>query len=146
MWPIFTRIGAIPQVAQVLGEPLQALDGQPLPPTVTAESCYFGKSSDLSGAELMLNQGEVVRIDLTKASSIKTAAGIGIGATPANVEAAYPGQIRSEPHKYVPEGQYLIVTPSDNPGARIVFETDGKQVTAIRSGRIPEVEYVERCG
>jgi hypothetical protein len=87
MWPIFTRIGAIPQVTQVLGEPLQALDGQPLPPTVTAESCYFGKSSDLSGAELMLNQGEVVRIDLTKDSSIKTAAGIGIGATPANVEA-----------------------------------------------------------
>lgn len=67
-------------------------------------------------------------------------------ANPYSVETAYPGQVASMPHKYVQNGQYLIVTPSGGGGFRIVFETDGQQVTAIRAGRTPEVEWVERCG
>ena len=31
-------------------------------------------------------------------------------------------------------------------GFRYVFETSGNTVTAYRAGRMPEVEFVERCG
>ncbi len=58
----------------------------------------------------------------------------------------YPGQVSISPHKYV-DGHYLIVTPSAPADStyRLVFETDGKLVTRFRSGKMPEVTWVEGC-
>jgi hypothetical protein len=41
-------------------------------------------------------------------------------------------------------GHSLVFTP--DPQHRIIFETDGKVVTRYRAGRMPEVEWVEKCG
>jgi hypothetical protein len=61
---------------------------------------------------------------------------------------AYPGHVTATSHKYVPGGQYLMVRPGSpaDSALRIVFETDSGHVTRFRSGRMPEVEWVERCG
>jgi hypothetical protein len=52
------------------------------------------------------------------------------------------------PHKYVQGGEYLTVTPvsPEDSSLRIVFESEGGRITRFRSGRTPQVEWVERCG
>jgi hypothetical protein len=59
----------------------------------------------------------------------------------------YSGRASLSPHKYV-EGHYLTVTGTTaaQQNLRYVFETENGVVTRYRSGRIPEVEYVEFCG
>ncbi|WP_267871531.1 hypothetical protein [Nostoc sp. CHAB 5715] len=41
----------------------------------------------------------------------------------------------------------VSIIPKDraNQNYRVVFETDGKRVTQFRSGKLPEVEFVEGC-
>ena len=56
------------------------------------------------------------------------------------------GRVTVQPHKYT-NGHYLVVrsaTAADTTH-RIIFETDGKVVTRFRSGRMPEVAWVEGC-
>ncbi len=89
----------------------------------------------------MAIDGRLARIDVYK-GTWQTSAGIGLGDTEADVRAAYP-RLRTQPHKYEPDGKYLILPGKHR---RIVFETDGDGVvTGIRSGRVPEVMFVEGC-
>ena len=53
--------------------------------------------------------------------------------------------MKSEPHKYVEAGHYLIVSSPSDTTRQLVFETDGKRVTSYRVGRTPEVRWVEGC-
>lgn len=47
-------------------------------------------------------------------------------------------------HTYVIGGYYLKVTTASR--RRVVFDTDARgRITLIKSGRIPEVDYVEGC-
>jgi hypothetical protein len=81
-------------------------------------------------------------------STIKTLSGAGIGNTRAEIEAMYPGQIEVSPHEYVQGGHYLTYVPTDvsDRHYRIVFETDENDVvTRLRSGKLPEVTWVETC-
>jgi len=97
------------------------------------------------GLAVMLENGKVARVEVRR-GSIPTAAGAKIGDTEAKINSLYAGRVVTTPHKYTPDGHYLTVTPTDKSANRIVFETDGKAVTEYRSGALPAVEYVERCG
>src|ERR687886_480873 len=61
------------------------------------------------------------------------------------------GQIKATPHPYVsrpPEnGKYLTFVPKDaaDKNYRIIFETSKNRVDRFRSGKLPEVEYIEGC-
>lgn len=70
------------------------------------------------------------------------------GDTSSRVTEAYAGRVTVKPHKYVQGGQYLSVRPASPQDStrRIVFETENGRVTRFRSGRLPEVDWVERCG
>ena len=95
----------------------------------------------------MLVSGEVARVDVDSAG-VQSDVGIAIGDGASRVVSAYAGRVSETPHKYVPGGQYLSVrsaSPRDSTH-RIVFETENGRVTRFRSGRVPEVEWVERCG
>jgi hypothetical protein len=111
-------------------------------------SCYYVKPQrtpkDLG---FMVTEGRISRIDVWKNGKITTLKGAKIGDTEARVKSLYTGQIEVTPHKYVPGGHYLTFVPKDqsNQNYRVVFETDGKRVTQFRSGKLPEVEYVEGC-
>ena len=99
------------------------------------------------GTALMVIHDRVERLDIDT-TGILTRSGIGVRATEQDVEQAYPGQIRAQPHPSTgPEGHYLIFVPRDAQDSvfGIIFETDCKQVTQYRAGREPAVGYIEGC-
>ncbi|HLO85093.1 MAG TPA: hypothetical protein VK203_08800 [Nostocaceae cyanobacterium] len=111
-------------------------------------SCYYikpqGQPKDVSF--MMTGEGRIARIDIDN-KSITTIRGAKIGDTEARIKSLYPGQIKVKQHEYLKDGHYLVFVPSDraDQNYRVVFETDGKRVIRMRSGKLPEVEYVEGC-
>lgn len=109
--------------------------------------CRYARSTDRRlGVWLMLTRrGQVARFDVAR-PLIQTAATVGVGSTEAAVVIAYPKAI-VRPHKYVRRGHEIWVgaRPTARSGAALVFETDGKRVTHVRAGKLPQVGYVEGC-
>lgn len=78
-------------------------------------------------------------------SARTTVAGIGLGATEAEVRAAHP-DVDEQPHQYVPEGAYLYVHPPDAPGFGIRYVLDeSRTVTSIDVGDEGGIQAVEGC-
>ena len=97
------------------------------------------------GVSVMVVKGEIARIDVDT-GSVTTEDGAKIGDTEDRVKTIYDGDLQIEPHKYIEGGHYMTVMgDSASAGKAIVFETDGKRVTAFRAGRLPEVKWVEGC-
>jgi hypothetical protein len=96
---------------------------------------------------VMVTDGRIARIDVTS-KTIKTLSGAGVGSTESEIRRLYPGQIESEVHPYDPQGKYLIFVPQDasQRNYRVIFETDASgTVQRFRSGKLPEVGYIEGC-
>lgn len=111
-------------------------------------SCYYVKpQKEPKNLLFMVTKGRISRVDVRQNTQITTLKGAKIGDTEARIKSLYPGQIQVTPHKYVQGGHYLTFIPKDraNQNYRVVFETDGKRVTHFRSGKLPEVEFVEGC-
>ncbi len=124
-----------------------------------SDSCYYLQGEgELKGISFMVTKDEaksrrpyitsdvIARVDIEN-PKITTVSGAKIGDTEARIKSLYPGQIKVTPHNYVRNGHYLTLIPKDkaDKNYRIVFETDGQRVTRFRSGKMPEVEYVEGC-
>ena len=116
------------------------------PPNAAAECAYVHPASAPPGVLAMLTKGVVARIDVDSAG-VATAEGIAVGDSASKVNEAYAGRVTATPHKYVQGGQYLTVKPSaPQDSLRIVFESEAGRITRYRVGRVPQVEWVERCG
>lgn len=126
---------------------LQRVGGDITLPASGADCAYVRPSSLPRGVSVMLAHGQVARVDVDSAG-VQSAAGVAVGDSASRVNQAYAGQVTVMPHKYVQGGQYLTVRPTSPQDStlRIVFEAEGGRVTRFRSGRVPEVEWVERCG
>lgn len=97
------------------------------------------------GVSVMVVNGKVARIDVDT-GSVTTEDGAKIGDSEAKLQSIYDGDLKVEPHKYIDGGHYMTVMgDSASAGKAIVFETDGKNVTAFRAGRLPEVKWVDGC-
>ncbi|MBD2578244.1 GerMN domain-containing protein [Oscillatoria sp. FACHB-1406] len=108
---------------------------------------YYRPEGEPKDVSFMVVEGRIARIDIDT-RSITTLGGAKIGDSEARIRALYPGQIKAEPHEYVSGGKYLIFVPRDSAQGnyRVVFETDASGiVTRLRSGKLPEVKYVEGC-
>ena len=70
-----------------------------------------------------------------------TRSGIRVGASEADVYKTYRGQVVARPHAYT-AGHYLEIRDGNR---KVVFETDGRRVEQISTGRRPEIDYVEGC-
>ena len=111
-------------------------------------SCFYvkpqGEPKDIG---FMVTNGRISRVDVWNNKSITTLSGAKIGDPESRIKSLYPGQIQVTPHKYVQGGHDLIFIPKDavDKNYRLLFETDGKRVTRFRSGKLPEVEFVEGC-
>jgi hypothetical protein len=116
-----------------------------LPQGVTPRGCDYAFPRGEADLGFMIEQGQIVRVDVRR-PDIRTALGAGVGDSEARLEALYGGrlQVSPEPHAH---GQYLAVLPADTIARphRIIFEIEQGVVTAIRAGRLPQVEYVEGC-
>jgi hypothetical protein len=111
-------------------------------------SCYYVKpQNEPKNLSFMVTKGRISRVDVRQNTQITSLKGAKIGDTEAQIKSLYAGQIKVTPHKYVQGGHYLTFVPKDRAyqNYRVVFETDGKLVTQFRSGKLPEVEFVEGC-
>jgi hypothetical protein len=98
------------------------------------------------GVNVMVVKGKIARIDVDT-GTVTTEDGAKIGDSEDKLKSIYGDELKVSPHKYIEGGHYLTVMgDSASAGKAMVFETDGKQVTMFRAGRIPEVEWVEGCG
>jgi hypothetical protein len=130
-----------------LGQPMADFaraQGTTVDTTVGAECEYWWPAGAPAGMTLMVDSGWVVRVDVDSAGA-RTAKGIGLGSTIAEVEAAYPAA-QSAPHKYNYDVGWrtLTVLEPDSTGA-MVFEVDSTAVRQIHAGRLPYALWVERC-
>lgn len=109
-------------------------------------SCSYLRPKGKNNVAFMVTNRRIARIDVSGGSRIATLSGARIGDSEARIKSLYPGQIKVTPHKYT-NGRYLTFVPKDRQDRnyRVVFETDGKQVTEFRAGKLPEVEFVEGC-
>jgi hypothetical protein len=120
----------------------------PLDDSSPKEACYYLKpQKGLKDVGFMVIDGKVARVDVWRESKVTTLRGAKIGDSETRIKSLYPGQIKVTPHKYVTGGHYLTFIPKDkaDKNYRLVFETDGKRVTQMRSGKLPEVEFIEGC-
>jgi len=145
-WTI-TSAGLGPVRAGMTVAELQTAFGDSLViPVKLAECDYIRPRNAPKGVSFMMENGRLSRVDIRGNTTLKTAAGAGIGDTEDRIKTLYPGQVTVQPHKYMEGGHYLVVVPMGSPSnERIVFETDGNKVTVYRSGKTPAVEYVEGC-
>jgi hypothetical protein len=96
------------------------------------------------GVGVMIVKGKVARIDVDT-GAVTTEEGAKIGDSEDRIKTIYGDDLQIRPHEYT-NGHYMIVKgDSASAGKEIVFETDGKNVTMFRAGRLPEVEWVEGC-
>jgi hypothetical protein len=104
-------------------------------------SCAIWGIRGVRGLAIMTIGGRLARVDAHR-GTWRTSTGIQIGDTERKVRERYP-RLRTEPHPYDPDGQYLIVR---GPNRRVVFETNGdNEVTSFRGGRVPPVMFIEGC-
>lgn len=138
------RLGmTVAEASQAAGVPLIS-QGEPAP----GSNCrYVAPQSEPEGLSFMLNGDRIVRIDVTGESQITSLSAAKIGDTEAKIKSLYLEQLEVTPHKYRPNGHYLTFVPKDpqDQENRLIFETDGNRVTAFRSGKLPEVTWVEGC-
>jgi hypothetical protein len=126
--------------------------GRPLEAGTPAEgaSCYQLRMEPMpgngKGIVFMLEDAKFVRYDVDV--PLHVAPGdLTTGMTAAQVEAAFPGRVESQPHKYVEGARYLVVSPEAGGEARLVFETDAAgTLVSWRIGVPPQIHYVEGCG
>ncbi len=114
-------------------------------PGLTGE-CRYARPRDRSiRASFMFTGRIVVRVDVSR-RGIATTSGVRVGDREADVRRRFAGRLRITRHAYT-DGWYLEYVPRDRAerNRRVIFETDGRRVTQIRAGRLPEVRYVEGC-
>ena len=136
------------RIGMTEAEARQVLGTQGVVPAVggpgDVDSCHFLSVGAQPPVLLyMVEQGKVTRVTIRAGSPATTDKGLGIGATEAQVRAAYPN-IETQPHKYVEGGKDLFAwTEKDKRGVRYELDPQGK-VTHIHAGD-RTIAYVEGC-
>lgn len=114
-------------------------------------SCsQFKPEGELKDIAFMVTKGRIARVEI-RDKRITTIRGARIGDTLDRIISLYPGQIQiiKAPLTSRPEGnsKHLTFVPKDaaDNNYRIIFETTFDRVREFRSGKLPEVEFLEGC-
>jgi hypothetical protein len=115
-------------------------------------SCsQFKPEGELKDITFMVTKGRIARVEIRDNKRITTIRGAKIGDTLDRIISLYPGQIQviKAPLTSRPEGnsKHLTFVPKDavDKNYRIIFETTFDRVREFRSGKLPEVEFLEGC-
>ncbi len=138
------RIGmTIEEGADALGIPLL-----PLGASAGGDCAYYQPGRQDAAMGLMVVNNRIIRIDVWPNSPLKTASGLKVGSTEAEILAQYPPEqveIQANPDT---EGNILTFVPTDPELRlfRLVFETDSSgTVIQYRLGQFPAVTWPEGC-
>ncbi len=117
----------------------------------TDPSCSYYSFDPSTGVDtelrFMVRADRVVRIDVD-GMLLKTVSGLGNGDTKSALVSTYgAGVIVSPSLSGEANEDYVTYIPFDESDAnyRLRFETTDDVVTTFRIGRLPEVEWVDRC-
>lgn len=108
------------------------------------------------GMLLMVEQGVLTRISISRTNTLKTDRGFGLGDSAAAIKAAYGADTVVTPHKYQQApAEYIAawtnLRPAANdyvsdPNARgIIYEINGEGVVQQIHAGGPSIQYVEGC-
>ena len=132
---------SVAEASSALGSTLELPTG-----AGAAESCsYLRWPGGPDGVLIMAEHLTIARVDV-RSGTMATEEGARIGDTAERIRLLYPGRVTASAHKYT-DGQYLTIAPAspEDDAFRLVFETEAGRVTQYRSGRVPQVQYVEGC-
>lgn len=110
---------------------------------IPGSDCTTVSSPDYPGVYAMVIGDEVRRITVGGQSDVTLIEGIGVGASEADVLAAFPSFAQT-PHKYIDAPGKYLTQPGNEPRLRFEIGGDGK-VGLIHVGTMPELGYVEGC-
>jgi len=114
------------------------------------ESCGEGVvRGGPDGVAYMFVDHHLARIDIDvpdkgQSPDIKTEAGVGLGASMADVQRAYGPRLSIEPDPYDENEHYLVIKGLRR-GREIIFDTAMGRVDGFRAGLSKPVEYIEGC-
>ncbi len=129
-----------------IGQPVPAGSGWAERGAQISDECRTVSSPDHPGVYAIVEGRRVRRVTIGERSTVKLVEGIGVGATEADVRAAFPG-FRQAPHEYVdPPAKYLTAPNAAGGDAALRFEigADGR-VSLVHVGTMPVLGYVEGC-
>jgi len=131
----------------VIGKPPPASGPAALEPddVQLSDSCQLWHGARYPKAYVMTDGEVVTRITVAEGSTVRTARGIGPGATEDEVRRAY-APLTSSPHAYVEApARYLVwQPPGSETGLRFETGADGR-VKLIHVGKPPWLNYIEGC-
>ena len=112
-------------------------------------TCYYLYMDALpehqQGIAFMLEDGQFVRYDVGDTKQVAPG-DIVVGDSAASVMKAHAGHVENQPHKYIQGAHTLVVTPTEQTDARLIFETDANDtIVNWRIGVPPQIYYVEGC-
>ena len=113
-----------------------------------AEQCWYlgygGQGKASQEFQLMIIDGRVARIEVVRASILRTFSGVRIGSSEEELQRVYGARLNVQPHKYDERGRTITFrSPDGAQGLR--FETSSGKVTAMQSGSWEHLNYVEGC-
>jgi len=111
----------------------------------TGHGCEYGSLMTMPAVAMMFTDGVVARFDIIS-PGIATDRGVAVGDRLSRVLKAYPN-VKQTPNIYSHSAvdiEYMPPAPLQR--YRFIFIVDRGHVQSMRSGRLPEVRYVEGCG
>lgn len=108
--------------------------------------CSYWQTPRWPGLMMMVSGGRVVRIE-TEDRRYRTASGVRVGMTEAEIRRVYGPAMRVEPHPYTgPQGHYLVLQARGAPYGLIVeTDPDTGRATQVRVGLWQAVQLIEGC-
>jgi hypothetical protein len=109
-----------------------------------APTCHYRVAAGQPGVRYTVANDMVTRIE-TRDPRYATVSGVHVGDSLDRVQQAYGKRLVSTPHPYFDKGQVLAVYSPDRRFALVMESNDSGRVITLRSGRQPDVAWLEGC-
>lgn len=109
--------------------------------------CYYASPrTSGAGIRLMFSHDLLARFDVAS-PNYETELGVRVGTPESEALDTYGERLSITPHRFHRDGHSLAYTPRKlgSGTTRIVFETEGSQIVAMRAGKAPEVDSTHGC-